>query len=225
MSNDIMLHKRIVEGVLFVSQEPVPIKRLKEALAGVESPEGAPAPWDQAAVQQLIESLNEEYRQSGRAFRIQEIAGGFQLVTDPDLAPWLKRALQPPKGDTVSKAALETLAIIAYRQPLTKAEVEVVRGVDGTATLETLLERGFVRVVGRKDSPGRPLLYGTTEEFLRHFGLKSLEALPPMPHAPMTIPGFPAESDSTRPIVPPAEPAGETTSPVQEPVSQAQPTS
>ncbi len=209
MAADIVLSKRIVEGLLFVSQEPVPIKRLREALAGVDADAGTAGSWDQAAVQQLIESLNEEYRHTSRVFRIQEIAGGFQLVTDPELAPWLKRALQPPKGDTVSKAAMETLAIIAYRQPITKAEVEVVRGVDGTATLDTLLERGFVRVVGRKESPGRPLLYGTTEEFLRHFGLKSLEALPPMPQAPLTIPGF----------------SSETAPPVQEPVSQGQPAS
>ena len=108
------------------------------------------------------------------------MAGGYQLVTQQDLAPWVRRALQTPKPDSVSAAALETLAIVAYRQPITKSEIEAVRGVDVTASLDTLLERRFVRIAGRKESPGRPFLYGTTPEFLRHFGLKSIDALPPM---------------------------------------------
>jgi len=90
----------------------------------------------------------------------------------------MQRALHQVKTSSVSKAALETLAIIAYRQPLTKADVEAIRGVDSGASLETLLERGLVQIVGRKDTPGRPFLYGTTQEFLRHFGLKSLQSLP-----------------------------------------------
>ena len=139
--------------------------------------------------------------------RIQEIAGGYQIVTDQQLAPWVKRALQSPKPDAVSAAALETLAIIAYRQPVTKAEVEAVRGVDVTASLDTLVERRFVRIAGRKDSPGRPFLYGTTAEFLRHFGLKSLEALPPM-----ALPSI------QEPVAAPAESAGP-----QEPASPAEP--
>ena len=160
--------KRIIEALLFVFGEPIAIKRLAEVLQVVEV----------AEIRQMVEALNAEYAVSGRAFHIQEVAGGFQLVTDQQLAPWLRRALQSPKADSVSKGALETLAIIAYRQPMTKAEIEAIRGVDVTASLDTLLERRFVRVSGRKESPGRPFLYGTTVEFLRHFGLKSLEALP-----------------------------------------------
>jgi len=162
--------KRIIEAILFVLSQPVALKRLQEVLEAL----------DAATIRRLIQTLNDEYLTSGRAFCIQEVAGGYQLVTHQQLAPWIRRTLQTHKPDAVSTAALETLAIIAYRQPITKAEIEAIRGVDVTASLETLVERRFVRAAGRKDSPGRPFLYGTTTEFLRHFGLKSIEALPPM---------------------------------------------
>ena len=160
--------KRIIEAVLFVFGQPLAFKRLSEILPDVPA----------AQIRETLGALNADYAQTGRAFHIQEVAGGYQLVTDQQLAPWVKRALNPPKPDSVSTAALETLAIIAYRQPITKAEIEAIRGVDATAALDTLTERRFVRIAGRKDSPGRPFLYGTTAEFLRHFGLKSLETLP-----------------------------------------------
>ena len=188
--------KRIVEGLLFVSGQPVTLKRLKEVLGELE----------EEPLRRLISELQADYQQARRAFRIQEVAGGYQLVTDPELAPWMKRLLQLPREETLSKPALETLAIIAYRQPLTKAEIEAIRGVDGTATLDTLLERQFVRVLGRKDTPGRPLLYGTTDEFLRHFGLKSVEDLPPMPQGSAEIPGLtrPHETPATHDAPAPA---------------------
>jgi segregation and condensation protein B len=166
--------KRIVEGLLFVSSEPLSLRRIAYVIPEL----------DPAAAKQIVEALMAEYQQQQRAFAIKEIAGGYQLKTDAALAPWMQRALHQVKSTTVSKAALETLAIIAYRQPLTKAEVEAIRGVDSGAALETLLERGFVQVVGKKETPGRPFLYGTTSEFLRHFGLQSLEALP-QPHLPV----------------------------------------
>jgi segregation and condensation protein B len=162
--------KRVIEALLFVFNQPLPLKRIGEVLPDL----------DAAAIRRVVGALMEEYRASQRAFQIQEVAGGYQLVTDQSLAAWVKRALQSPRPDSVSAASLETLAIIAYRQPITKAEIEAIRGVDVTAALDTLLERRFVRLAGRKDSPGRPFLYGTTTEFLRHFGLKSLEALPRM---------------------------------------------
>ena len=165
--------KRIIEALLFVLGQPVALKRLGELLPDLAADE----------IRQLVQTLNEEYTVAGRAFQIQEVAGGYQLVTDQALAPWIRRALQHPKSDSVSPAALETLAIVAYRQPITKAEIEAIRGVDITASLETLLERQFVRMAGRKETTGRPFLYGTTAEFLRHFGLKSLEALPTL-HLP-----------------------------------------
>ena len=160
--------KRILEALLFVFSEPVALKRLGDILPDMEA----------AQLRQLVQALNEEYASGQRAFQIQEVAGGYQLVTDQALAPWVCRALQTPKPDSVSTAALETLAIIAYLQPITKSEIEMIRGVDVTASLDTLLERRFIRIAGRKESPGRPFLYGTTPEFLRHFGLKSIEALP-----------------------------------------------
>ena len=172
---------RVIEALLFVFGQPMAFKRLGEILPDLEP----------VKLRALIQTLNGEYATSGRAFRIQEVAGGYQLVTEPQFAPWIKRALQQPRPDSVSAAALETLAIVAYRQPITKAEIEAIRGVDVTASLDTLVERGFVRIAGRKESPGRPFLYGTTMEFLRHFGLKSLEALPPM--AQPTIPEPQAE--------------------------------
>ncbi len=183
---DLVQAKRILEGLLFVSGQPVTLKRLKDVLVEL----------DYEPLRQLLNELHAEYQQTNRAFRIQEVAGGYQLVTDAQLAPWMKRLLQLPREDTLSKPALETLAIIAYRQPLTKAEIEAIRGVDGTATLDTLLERQFVRVVGRKETPGRPLLYGTTEEFLRHFGLKSVKELPPMPQGTTDIPGLSSPEDA-----------------------------
>ncbi len=183
MSADLVHAKRVIEGLLFVLGQPVPLKRIKSVLEDL----------DPQALRGLLEQLNAEYAQTQRALRIQEVAGGYQLVTDPQLAPWMKRGFEAPRHDALSKAALETVAIIAYRQPLTKADIETLRGVDVTGTLDTLLERQLVRVVGRKDTPGRPLLYGTTNEFLRRFGLKSLEDLPPLTHepAPQTIPLLP----------------------------------
>ena len=160
--------KRILEALLFVFGQPLALKRALEIIPDLEGP----------AVRRLIQELNDEYASGRRSFQIQEMAGGYQLVTDQELAPWIRRALQSPKPDAVSAATMETLAIIAYRQPITKAEIDAIRGVDVTASIDTLIERRFVRVAGRKDSPGRPFLYSTTTEFLRHFGLKSIEALP-----------------------------------------------
>jgi segregation and condensation protein B len=209
---DLAQAKRILEGILFVSDQPVTVKRLREAI-GLEPD----------ALRALLDELGVEYISQRRAFRVQEVAGGFQMVTDPDLAPHVKRALELPANDTLRKAALETLAIVAYKQPITKAEIELIRGVDGGATLDTLLDRQLVKVVGKKETPGRPLLYGTTPEFLKHFGLKDLSELPPMTD-PATLPELQA-----RPIVPPAPmpPASAGTSDasaVSEPAAVAQPT-
>ncbi len=199
--------KRIIEALLFVNGEPVALKRLRNVLGEL----------DQQTLRPLIEQLNADYQQTGRAFRIQEVAGGYQLMTDPQLAPWIKRSLPLPKEDSLSKPALETLAIIAYRQPITKAEIEAIRGVDVTGTLDTLLERLFIRVAGRKDTPGRPILYGTTEEFLRHFGLKGVQDLPPMQSKSM--PGLGDESEALKPLITHPELPPEAASP--QPVAEA----
>jgi len=184
--------KRIIEALIFVSGQPFAHKRLTETLPDLSGEQ----------IRQCLNILNEEYTASKRAFHIQEVAGGYQFVTQQDLAPWIKQALQSPKPDAVSMAAMETLAIIAYRQPITKAEIEAIRGVDVTASLDTLLEKRFVRITGRKESPGRPFLYGTTSEFLRHFGLQSIDALPTM--ALPTV----QEPQAAQPTPPAPAPAG-----------------
>ena len=179
--------KRILEGLLFVVGQPLALKRLTQILPDLEV----------AKIRQLIHTLNDEYAASGRAFLIQEVAGGYQIVTDQELAPWIQRALQSPRPDSVSTATMETLAIIAYRQPITKADIEAIRGVDVTASLETLLERRFARMAGRKETPGRPFLYATTGEFLRHFGLKSIEALPHVELPSLKEPGTERPNDGS----------------------------
>ena len=201
--------KRIIEALLFVFGQPVTLKRITEVVPDLDAPQ----------VRSLIHTLNAEYTTAAHAFAIQEVAGGYQLVTDHALAPWIQRAQPGQRLDALSKAALETLAIIAYRQPITKMEIEAIRGVDVTASLDSLTERRMARVIGRRDSPGRPFLYGTTTEFLRHFGLSSLDALPPMaqpilkepeaesPPAATTLADHSASAEANPPLTrAPAEP-------------------
>lgn len=188
MSAGVTEAKRIVEALLFVYGEPLPVKRIIEVVPDTNA----------AQLRQLVEELNTEYQAAARAFHIQEVGGGYQMVTDKALAPWVKRALERAKPDSVSVAAMETLAIIAYRQPITKADIEAIRGVDVTASLETLVEKRFARIAGRKETPGRPFLYATTVEFLKHFGLRSFEALPKV--------DFPTLQEPTQAAAPPPQP-------------------
>jgi segregation and condensation protein B len=159
--------KKIIEAILFVSDKPVSIMTLRDVLKEIEPTE----------VRSCIEELNNEYNSSARSFSIKEIAGGFQMLTDPVYSTWISSLYKRPP-DRMTGPALETLAIIAYRQPLTRSDIEVIRGVNVDGVLHTLEERGLIRTRGRVDAPGRPILYGTTTEFLQHFGLKSLEDLP-----------------------------------------------
>ena len=159
--------KRIIEAVLFVSDKPVSIMTLKDVLKEIEPTE----------IRSCVEELNNEYNSSGRSFSIKEIAGGFQMLTDPVYSAWISSLYKRPP-DRLTGPALETLAIIAYKQPLTRTDIEVIRGVNVDGVLHTLEERSLIKTRGRVDAPGRPILYGTTNEFLQHFGLKSLEDLP-----------------------------------------------
>jgi len=159
--------KKIIEAVLFVSDKPVSIMTLKDVLKDIEPTE----------IRECIEELNREYDSSQRSFSIKEIAGGFQMLTDPIYSTWITSLYKRPP-DRMTGPALETLAIIAYKQPLTRSDIEVIRGVNVDGVLHTLEERGLIKTRGRVDGPGRPILYGTTSEFLQHFGLKSLEDLP-----------------------------------------------
>lgn len=161
----------IVEALLFASPEPLSVRRIAQVI-GIE----------EEAAQLLCEELAQEYEQTQRGLQLQEVAGGYQLVTRPDLAPYV-RQLHPQKESRLSQAQLETLAVIAYRQPVTRADIEHVRGVKVDHSVHMLLERGLIRELGRRDAPGRPILYGTTKEFLLHFGLRDLASLPPLPAA------------------------------------------
>lgn len=160
--------KAILEAILLASPDPLTVKRIGDVMG-----------LDEKDARILVEDLRKEYQQPGRGLYLQEMAGGWVLTTRPEYAEWVEKLLQP-KGKGLSHAALETLAIIAYRQPVTRAEMEGVRGVKVDRALETLLERKMVREVGRKDGPGRPMLYGTTREFLQYFGLKEISDLPPL---------------------------------------------
>jgi segregation and condensation protein B len=161
--------KRIVEALLFVSDKPVQIETLREVIG-----EKAFAAKE---IEEIINSLNTEYSSQGRAFALREIAGGYQMVTDPIFSKWIAELYRRP-ADKLRGPALETLAIIAYKQPITRMQIEAIRGVNVDGVLTTLEDRKLIKTRGRAEGPGRPILYGTTNEFLIHFGLKSLEELP-----------------------------------------------
>ena len=157
----------ILESLLFAAGEPVSLNRLAAVLDSV--------PKEQ--IRDALIALGAHYAQGGRGLTVEEVAGGYQLRTRKEFAPQIRKLLagKPPR---LSRSLLETLAIIAYRQPVTRPEIEQVRGVDCGGVLETLLERRLVRIAGRKEAPGRPIIYATTPEFLEVFGLKDLDSLP-----------------------------------------------
>ncbi len=167
----------IVEALVFASDEPLPVKQLTDILALADPGERAMrASADQVLA--VIDELNGEYERSGRSFRIVKVAGGYQFATRPQFGIWLGRMMKEKAKRRLSVSALESLAVIAYKQPVTKPELEAIRGVNADYVLRTLLERNLVAIVGRAATPGRPLLYGTTKEFLKHFGLNDLSELP-----------------------------------------------
>jgi segregation and condensation protein B len=159
--------KSILEAVLFIAGEPLTIETLKDILE-----------IDRTDVERLIRELISEYSLKNSGLLVVEVAGGIQMVTNPACAPWVKKLLAKAIPTKLSQQSLETLAIIAYKQPITKAEIEAVRGVNSDGVIRTLLERRLIKILGRKEAPGRPLMYGTTKEFLQYFGLKDLSELP-----------------------------------------------
>ena len=167
---------RVLEALLFAATEPMEPARLATLLR--DGPEGGQG-WPEvkeAEVREELTHLGE--RLAPRGLILREVAGGFRIGTAPDLSGWvakLKGVVRPPR---LSPPALETMAVIAYRQPISRAEIEAVRGVDCSGTLDTLVDRGVIRISGRSDAPGRPILYSTTPLFLEHFGLRDLEELP-----------------------------------------------
>lgn len=160
--------KRIIEAILFASDEPLSINEIREVLDGA----------DGRIIRTVIEGLRDEYEKEKRSFKIVEVAGGFQMATDPLYGEWLKKMYKSRQTNRLSGPALETLAIIAYRQPVTRADIEFIRGVNVDGVIKNLMDRNLIRITGRKDVPGRPILYGTTKEFLLYFGLNSLDELP-----------------------------------------------
>ncbi|MBI1852654.1 MAG: SMC-Scp complex subunit ScpB [Planctomycetes bacterium] len=157
-----------VEAALFATAEPLTADRIAKAITGV----------DKRRVVAEIEALREEYRAQNRAFDVEEVAGGFHLRTRVDHAPVVERLVIERREERLTTAAIETLAIIAYKQPISRAEIEAIRGVQSSTLIRTLLDRGLVRITGRAEVLGRPLLYGTTTAFLERFGLKSPRDLP-----------------------------------------------
>ena len=207
--------KFILESLLFSAQKPMSVKELRDVLANAASAEDADEtakPYKKtkdADVTAALEELAREHEAGARSYRLACVAGAWQFVTQPEFSPWL-RALVGVKArpSRLSQAALETLAIIAYRQPVTRAEVEQVRGVNVDGTMQTILERGLVEQSGRAEVVGRPALYSTTPLFLEYFGLRGLEDLPAadeLRRIPVERPPAPVTADAGLATVPPEQ--------------------
>jgi len=160
--------KDILEALIFISIEPLSVDRIKEVLSDRTEEE----------IRRAIEDLSAEYTREGRGLRLQQVGGGFVLATRPEHDSWVRRLLQIERKTKLSHAAVETLSVIAYHQPVTQPEIQAIRGVDSSYTIKTLLEKKLVKISGRKKAPGLPLLYRTTDRFLTYFGLNDLGELP-----------------------------------------------
>ncbi len=195
-----MRPEQIVEATLFASQTPLTATELARADGSL----------DVEVVGRALAALREQYEAQERSFQLYQIGGGHQILTRPEFAPYLERFDSIPRSPTLSVAALETLAIVAYRQPIGRVEIEEVRGVSCSSVLRTLQEWEVIEVVGRGEGLGRPLLYGTTRRFLDHFGLESLDALPEPEELPVTLQTEPIEApateDETEPVAADEEP-------------------
>jgi len=160
--------KKIIEALIFASDKPIAIKQIKDIIGDI----------DTRLIRKLINDLKEDFTKDQRSFNIGEVAGGFQFSTDPVYSRWLKKLYKIKQSDYLTGPSLETIAIIAYRQPVTKADIEFIRGVAVDGVINNLLQKGFIKVVGKKDVVGKPYLYGTTTSFLQYFGLNAIEDLP-----------------------------------------------
>lgn len=235
-----MLLKEIIEALIFASNKPLTVKELMAALRGAledsdEEPVREAAKLRVGEVKGLIQELRQDYDAQGRSFTLAEQADGWTFVTRRDYAVWIRQLYPESKPTRLSGPALETLAIIAYRQPLTRADIEAVRGVAVDGVMQSLLDRGLVRISGRAEVPGRPLLYETTQVFMQHFGLKTLDELPnveelrriklPTATPPATGELFPAgaASGESQSAAAPAEPAAPAPQPAApEPIAPEQ---
>lgn len=162
--------KGIIEALIFVAYEPIEPADLAKAANLAEK-----------SVEKIVDELNNDYAASGRSFRIEEIGGGYRMFTLPEYHHYISRTIHKEKRLSLSQAALEALAVVAYKQPVTRMELERIRGVDCDGVLRNLTARGLIRIDGRSSAPGKPMLYSTTEYFLEFFGLSSIDDLPPLP--------------------------------------------
>lgn len=160
--------KRIIEALLFATDIPLPVSKIKSTLGEI----------DLKILRQLLHELKEEYEKDGHSFSLVELAGGFQIYTRPEYSKWVGELFRGRRVSRLTAASLETLGIVAYKQPIIKADMESIRGVNVDGVTATLLERNLITAVGRDNRPGKPVLFGTTPEFLRYFGLSSLSDLP-----------------------------------------------
>jgi len=216
---------QIVEALIYAAPEPVTAAEIAKAIRRAAADSLAPQAraWEDIAtgeVESTIAELGETLAASGRAIELQEGASGWRFATRVDFADWIRALLPEMRPEKLSAAALETLALIAYRQPITKADIEAVRGVSVDGTMQKLLERRLVRIGGRADLPGRPMLYETTEQFMEHFGIKTLDDLPnaselrivalPVAEVPPAVEETPVVVEET-PVEEPAEARDEET--------------
>nr|MBP8976445.1 SMC-Scp complex subunit ScpB [Bacteroidota bacterium] len=170
--------KALIEALIFAAKEPLSITQIRAIFQMDEGNRGERRQIDLETIRRIVEELNNEYEKSDRPYRIVSIAGGYQFATRSEYAEWLGRLHKEQGRRKLSQSGVETLAIIAYKQPITKAEIEKIRGVNCDYVLKTLLEKEMIAITGRAETVGRPLLYGTTKEFLKHFGLNDVTGLP-----------------------------------------------
>jgi segregation and condensation protein B len=168
---------QIIEALLFASDSPLSSDKIQAVLKDITPDE----------IDRIINSLNEKYRMEGHSFAIKKIARGYRMYTLPDFASWIRALSSHNRREKLSQQSLEVLAIVAYKQPIVKSDIDRVRGVNSEGPIFTLLDRKLITIVGRKPTPGRPLLYGTTQEFLTHFGLKDLDDLPKIEELEMLL--------------------------------------
>jgi segregation and condensation protein B len=173
---------QIIEALLFASDSALSPDKIQAVLSAKGGKDTTP---DQ--IEEAVNSLNEKYRMEGHSFAIKRIARGYQMYTLPDFAPWIRALFSHNRRERLSQQSLEVLAIVAYRQPIVKSDIDRFRGVNSEGPIFTLLDRKLITIVGRKPAPGRPLLYGTTQEFLTHFGLKDLDDLPKIEELEMLL--------------------------------------
>ncbi len=167
---NLIMARAVIEALIFASSEPLSVKAIAEITEINEQ-----------TVKQLLGDLIDDYQHAKKGIQIIEVANGYQFCTHPECAPYIEQLQKTPRNVGLSTAAIETLAIIAYKQPITKAEIEALRGVSVESSIATLLDKNLIEEAGRKDAPGRPILFRTTKQFLRYFGLNHLDELPKIP--------------------------------------------